>query len=87
MWSDKTGLYVKRNIVFLRRKCKGNNFLEEDLDEVGVYEVLPRIVNLQEVDDGIYCVETCNERKDWLDGHVNDYDYKLVPYWETKENV
>ena len=78
MWSDAKGAYIKKNIMFLRRQCKGFNVLEEDISAAGAQDVLPRILNLSECDDGIYRLITCNESRDWETGYIDDYDYKLV---------
>jgi hypothetical protein len=46
---------------------------------VGADEVMPRIVNLDEVEDGLYRVITINERLNWETGYADSYDYRLVP--------
>lgn len=78
MWADKHGLHTKKSLKFLRRQCEGLNVLEEDASMVGADEVLPRILNLDQCDDGIYEVVTCNESHDWETGYVDYYDYRLV---------
>lgn len=78
-WSDKRGLHLKKSLTFLRRQCTGFNILEEDASAIGAEEVLPRILNLDDVEDGTYYVVTCNESRDWESGYVDDYDYRLVP--------
>ena len=77
-WADKRGLHTKKSLTFLRRQCEGFNILAEDADAIGAEEVLPRIVNLGEVEDGIYEVVACNESHDYETGYVDDYDYRLV---------
>ncbi len=77
-WADKRGLHTKKSLTFLRRQCEGFNVLEEDTSAIGAEEVLPRILNLDEVEDGIYNVVVCDERRDWEGGYVDDYDYRLV---------
>ena len=77
-WADKRGLHTKKSLTFLRRQCEGFNILAEDADAIGAEEVLPRIVNLGEVEDGIYEVVVCNESHDYETGYVDDYDYRLV---------
>lgn len=78
-WHDKRGLHLKRSLTFLRRQCEGFNILEEDAGGMGVDEVVSRIVNLNQCEDGVYEVIPCNHSTDWETGHVDDYDYKLVP--------
>lgn len=80
MWSDKRGgLHAKKSLTFLRRRCNGYNLLDEDAGTAGAGEVLPRILNLWAVEDGVYRVVSRNERRDWETGYVEDYDYWLAP--------
>ena len=74
---------MKKSLTFLRRQCEGFNVLDEDVDSMGAEEVLPRILNLNGVEDGIYVVVLCNERHDYETGCVDDYDYRLVPAGEA----
>ena len=78
VWADKRGLHTKKSLTFLRRQCEGFNVLAEDASAIGAEEVLPRILNLGEVEDGIYEVVVCNESHDYETGYVDDYDYRLV---------
>jgi len=78
-WADQRGLNLRKSLTFLRRQCTGFNLLEEDAGMVGAQEVIPRIINLEECNDGVYEVVSCNESHDYETGHVDDYDYKLVP--------
>lgn len=57
---------------------EGFNVIAEDVSAIGAGEVLPRILNLGEVEDGIYEVVVCNESRDYETGYVDDYDYRLV---------
>jgi len=77
-WMDKRGVHLKKSLNFLKRKCKGFNILDEDCSLVGAGEVIPRIINIDSVEDGIYSVVTCNESKDFESGYIDDYDYKLI---------
>ena len=78
LWADKRGLHTKKSLTFLRRQCEGFNVIAEDVIAIGAGEVLPRILNLGEVEDGIYEVVVCNESRDYETGYVDDYDYRLV---------
>jgi len=78
VWIDARGVHQKRSLNFLKRKCKGYNILIEDCQMVGASEIVPRIINLNDVVDGIYQVVTCNEIEDRETGSVEQYDYKLV---------
>lgn len=80
MWRDTRGVHFRKSLMFLRRKSKGFQILEEDVDMIGAEEVVPRVVNLCEADDGIYEVIVCGEQRDWETGQVEEYSYKLVPF-------
>ncbi len=77
-WKDERGVYQKKNLKFLKRKCIGYNILDEDCQMVGVEEVISRIINLNSIPDGMYKVVTCNESRDWASNIIDDYDDKLV---------
>lgn len=77
-WNDKKGLHTKKSLIFLKRKCKGYNGLEEDCSNIGAEEVFPMITNIDSMEDGIYEVAVCNESRDWESGHIDDYEYQLV---------
>jgi len=79
-WYDHSGINIKQTLRFLKRKCEGHNFIEEDCSMIGAAEVVPRIINLGECKDGVYQVITCNERgSDWEMSHIIDeYDYMLI---------
>jgi hypothetical protein len=77
-WHDKHGIYSRKNIRRLERKCIGPDLLPQDASMIGADFVFRRILNIRECDDGIYQVVTCNEWKDWETGLVEEYDYILV---------
>ena len=62
----------------MRKLCVGYNFLSEDVGNIGAMEAIPRIINLNECNDGIYEVAICNESRDFETGHIDDYDFRLV---------
>jgi hypothetical protein len=78
VWADERGLHTKKSLTFLRRQCEGFNLLAEDASAIGAEEVLPRILNLGEVEDGVYEVVACNKSYDYETGYVEDYYYRLV---------
>jgi hypothetical protein len=79
-WHDNRGLHIRRDLLSVKRKSSGYQCLDEDCSMVGADNVWPRIVNLGECQDGLYEVVTCNERKDWESGNVEEYDYRLVAF-------
>ena len=78
VWSDSTGLHCKKDITFLKRRCKGFNVLAEDISMIDALEVYQKIINLDTCVDGVYLVTTCNESMDWESGCVEEYDYSLM---------
>lgn len=85
-WHDERGLHMRRRLLSLKRKSVGVvRMLQEDSDMIGADEVLRSVVNLNECKDGEYIVVTCNVSTDWESGHVDSYDYKLLPYVEASE--
>lgn len=85
-WHDQKGIYVRRNITFLKRKSSGFNFLSEDASN-DIDDCVCKIINLDQCCDGIYTVATINETRDWETGYVEDWDYLLVPHTDMRGNV
>lgn len=85
-WHDNRGLHIRQDILFLRRKSCGHNFVDEDCTMVGADQVAVRITNLSECRDGVYQVVTCNEKRDLESEVSEEYDYKLIPFDEHKTN-
>jgi len=83
-WKSNRGVHVRKDVMFLKRQSQGLNILEEDCGCVGAEEVIPRIINLYDQEDGVYQVVICNEQEDWETGCVEQYDYKLVALPEEK---
>lgn len=80
VWSDNKGIYTRKNITYLKRQTIGHNILDEDISMIGADEVATKIVNLHEVEDGIYQVVICNVSRDYESGHIDGYDFKLVKW-------
>ena len=79
-WSDKRGVHMRTDLTFMKRICRDFNILEEDCMNSSAEDVVPRIINLDEIEDGLYEVTSCNERRDNETGYIYDYDYKLIPF-------
>lgn len=79
-WKTKRGIHTRRDITTLKKLSSGYQILEEDSDSFGVDEVMQKIVNLHEVEDGLYEVTLVNKGYDWETGYLDDYDYELIPY-------
>ena len=83
VWNDGSAVHIKKTLRYLRRKCSGYNILDEDCSNVGADLVVKNIINLDECEDGVYKVITCNEWAAWETPHIiEDYDYKLIPFTE-----
>ena len=81
-WHDKRGSYLKKSLVYLKRKCKDFNILHKDCYLSGADAVLPLIINLNEVEDGVYIVTPVNVTTDVEGGWVDGFEYKLVAFKE-----
>lgn len=79
-WHDNDGAYQRTSLRYLKRHTKGFNVFDDDCSMVGAEDVIPKIVNLAKCKDGIYQLAMCNEHKDWETGHVEDWDYQLLPF-------
>lgn len=84
-WSDDRGIHIRKDLSFSKRKSVAYNLLEEDADQVGAENIVVRIINLDECEDGFYQVVTVNESRDWESGYIEDYDYKLIPYKDESD--
>jgi hypothetical protein len=79
-WHDNDGAYQRTSLRYLKRHTKGFNFFDEDCSMVGTEDVIPKIVNLAKCEDGVYLLVMCNAHRDWETGHVEDWDYQLLPF-------
>jgi hypothetical protein len=77
-WGSGRGIHTRKDIIFLKRKSTKCIWVKEDVSNIGADEVIKRITNLHEVDDGIYEIVPCNEILDWELGYADDYEYKLI---------
>lgn len=80
-WCDKRGVYSKRSFKVLKRKSFGYNLLLEECAYIGT-DVVKRILNFNDVEDGIYEVVICNISRDWESGQIDDWDLELVEFKE-----
>jgi hypothetical protein len=79
-WSDNRGVHQRKSITWLKKLGGGHFFVQEDVSNVGPELMIQMITNFNEVKDGIYEMVITNTHTDWETGHVDDYDYKLVPH-------
>ena len=73
------GIATKKEIIFLRRLCKGYIHLEEDAMQMDAEQAILMIRNLDACVDGVYEVCFCGGGTDYW-GEQNDYWYELYPY-------
>lgn len=72
-YETKTGVHLRKSLLWQKRKSSGFQILKEDASMIGQLE--------------LYQVVTCNESKDWESGMLDDYDYKLIPFFSDKESI
>lgn len=76
---NRKGEFVKQTKISpLKRKCTGQQLIEYDYDNVDCEYIIDRIINLEELKDGIYELIPINLGTDFETGYIQDYDYKLV---------
>ena len=74
--------FVKKKLTALKRKS-GYILLLEECDNINTKEVLSNIVNLFDVEDGVYELTiTCNHKNNYQLGTLDGYSFKLVEYIE-----
>ncbi len=66
-------------MIYLKRKSFGYNILDEDCNNIYPEDVFEKIMNIFKVPDGIYEVVVCDEIRNYEDGSIDDYSYKLIP--------
>lgn len=81
-WGDKNGMHSKTSIRFLKRKCQGYNYMEDEASDIGYDEFVGAISNLETVPEGIYELKYDGVSRDWETGYYEADGYKLVPYKE-----
>ena len=79
-WHDSKGCYQRIDLRYMKRYCEGYNILEDDSSNIGFENVEANILNIAECEDGIYQVVTCNEKRDYESGCIEEYDYRLLPF-------
>lgn len=85
-WKDSRGaLHMKISLLPQKKKSKGYNWLAEDTLSCEVMEIMPTILNLNEVEDGVYEAVMCNISRGIEYGELDSYDIELVPYTEEEE--
>lgn len=80
-WSScGEGINCQITLRYLKRFCRGYNVIREGCFEVGVEKEYKNIINLDECKDGIYEIITVNESRDWETGHIESWQYMLIPF-------
>lgn len=86
-FATKRGLAVRRDVEIMRRLSDRHAcLLSEDINATSGADTAKRIINLGEVEDGLYEVTMCGVRRDYETGEIDDYDLELVP-WSGKATV
>ncbi len=82
IWSNNDGVFFKKSLYYLRRKSKGYNILQEEVDAMSCSDAYRSIVNLDDYSDGVYRIGITNESHDFESGLCDGYDLILIPYEE-----
>jgi hypothetical protein len=79
-WSSSGSVNVKITLKKMKRiSGMAWDQLACEIENVGG-DAADRIINLLNVEDGLYELHPCNESTDWETGIVDDYDLELIPY-------
>lgn len=78
--SPQAGLVIQRSLKRLVRQSIGFAFLEEEVSMIGADLAARMLTNLNECPDGVYELVLCNQSTDWETGHLDGYDFKLIPF-------
>lgn len=79
-WSDNRGAHKRKSITYLKRKSRGFNCFAEDISCAGVEPAMESIINLDDAPDGVYELVFRALGRDWETGHVEEWEFELVPY-------
>ncbi|QHS09053.1 hypothetical protein [Sinimarinibacterium sp. NLF-5-8] len=82
-WLSDKGIHYRKDVIPMRRKSVGYDFLTEDAEMCGALEVFHQITNIDSVEDGLYEVGIAVVSRDWETGAIENVNYKLHPYSET----
>ena len=85
-WYKRGDAFVQAKTLRCLRRKSEYDILGEEFDSIGG-EVFESIINLDKVEDGLYSLITVNHSYDCEYGTLDDYDLKLVPYTEDKQDV
>ena len=77
-WHNDKGMHLKKSITFLKRRSYGCNHVLGDCISVGAEEIFRRIVNINNVADGVYRLKLYNVETDEY-GNMDGWEYKLIP--------
>ena len=78
-WHDKDGAYQRISLRYLKRQTQGFNIFDDECGMIGASDALPKITNLHQCKDGVYLLVTINAHRDWETGHIEEWDYELIP--------
>lgn len=53
-WGDNKGVYMKKSLRFLKRKCLGERWVDEEISNIGAEYVVPAIKGIESLPDGVY---------------------------------
>lgn len=79
IWEDRKGIHVARHVAYQKKKSYGYQ-LQDLVADIGVEEVVSKLVGLDNIPDGLYQVEFSDVERNWEDNSVESYMLKLSPY-------
>lgn len=81
---QRGGSYFIGKSLRVLKKLTTYDMLNDICSNIGIWDGIDTIINLDECGPGLYNMVVCNVSTDWETGCVDDWDYKLIPYEELK---
>lgn len=77
--------YFYGKSVRVLKKLTGYDLIHEEVGNIGIQEALENILNLGEVQNGVYELVIGHRSYDIETGYLDDWDFRLIPYVEDEQ--
>lgn len=76
--------YFYGKSIRVLQKLTTYDILRDECDNIGIFDGIENILNLNSVKDGKYYLEPVNVSRDCETGYIDDWDFKLIPLERVK---
>lgn len=83
---SRNSLNIRIKLIPVKSLSFGYQPIEDDISNSDAETVLNRILNINDVNDGIYKIVSCNHFTDKDTGYVESWNYRLIPYVKKPES-